>query len=50
MSFLQNKLSAPVRGSRLAFGVWDVLAVILVIGVIVVLARSSQGVLAPRSA
>ena len=43
----QTTPPVSVRPARAATAAWDVLAVALVIGVIVVLARSSQGVLAP---
>src|SRR6185295_16797014 len=50
MSLQPTTPPASVRETRLAIGLWDVLAVALVIGVIVVLARSSEDVLAPLKA
>ena len=47
MSLQRTTLPVSVRATRRAPGLWDLLAVVLVVAVIVVLARSSQGVLAP---
>src|SRR5581483_8605497 len=47
MSSGDTSAPALLRARNLVPGLWDVLAVVLVMGLLVVLARSSQGVLAP---
>jgi len=44
---LRTEPPVSVRAGRLILGVWDVLAIVLVLALIVVVARTSQGILAP---
>src|ERR1044071_1273384 len=47
MSRLPTTPTLSIRAFRYAPGLWDALAVVLVLALVIVLARSSQGVLAP---